>query len=57
MPRCIVVLVLCLSCVLAQSSCNEWIKDTDESTYESFKNALATSNDFPVKAYNISLLQ
>eukprot|EP00826_Nyctotherus_ovalis_P057629 TRINITY_DN7888_c0_g3_i1.p1 TRINITY_DN7888_c0_g3~~TRINITY_DN7888_c0_g3_i1.p1 ORF type:complete len:177 (-),score=34.08 TRINITY_DN7888_c0_g3_i1:359-889(-) len=51
MPRCILVLVLCLSFVFTQSPCNDWIKDTDESTYESLKNGLAKSSEIPVKAY------
>jgi len=51
MPLCIIVTVLCLSFISAQFSCNEWIKDNDDFTYESLKQALEAKAGIPVKEY------
>lgn len=51
MPQYILVLTLCALHIFAQSSCEDWIMNTDELTYESLNNALNEKVEIPIKLY------
>jgi len=48
-----VLLILAIFSELAfsQNPCSEWIKENDENTFESLKNALNSKANLPIKEY------